>query len=233
MSILNKFIFSKCSICDKRTNAFSDLCANCNEKIDNFARNRKCVICNRPVFNENELICHFCDKLEPDFDQAIAVYNYEDEFKKALVSYKFNRHFYRVRLFSKLLLKQYEKLNVKCDCIIPVPTSYKNILERRYCTTVELAHVMNFKLKIKCYPKALVKMNNRQQSLLKIEDRYDNVKDLFDVDVLYRNKIKGKNILLVDDVITTGSTASECSRLLKYYGAKEVYAVALLYGGGN
>ena len=232
MNIFNKFIFSKCSVCDRKTEAFSDLCVKCKEKIDNFSKNKKCVICNRPIFHEDRLICLFCEKLEPHFDQAIAVYNYEDEFRDALISYKFNHNFYRVRLFSRLLLMQFEKLNVKCDCIIPVPTRTKNIVKRQYCGTLEIAYLISLKLKLKNYPKALIKTNNKQQSLSKIEERYSNVKDSFDVDFIYRNKVKGKNILLVDDVITTGSTASECSKLLKYYGAKEVYVVALLYGGG-
>lgn len=227
-----KYIFSRCSFCNKKTELFCDICENCKKKISNFSKSRRCVICNRPIFSEDKLICKFCEKCEPNFDQAIAAFSYEGEFKSALIGYKFNKEFFRVKLFSKILLEQFEKLNVKCDVIVPIPTSRNNILKRRYCDTFEMARLMNKKLKLKLYPYALVKIKNSQQSKLKLEERYKNVKDAFDVDMLYRRKIKGKNVLLVDDVITTGSTASERAKILKKYGAKEVYLTALLYGGG-
>lgn len=230
---IGKLLSSKCNICNKKTEFLQDICEECKDKLKNFSKCKRCLICNRPIFEEDRVICRFCEKVDPKFDQAIAAYNYENEFKNAMKGCKFDYEFFRVKLFSKILLEQFEKLNAKCDVIIPIPTSNKHILKRRYCATFEIAKLMNKKLKLKLYPKALVKMKDRQQSFLKLEQRYSNVKNAFEVDVFYRQKIKGKRILLVDDVITTGATASECAGLLKSYGAKEVYLTALLYGGGN
>lgn len=220
-------------ICNAKTEFGKNICVNCRRKIDNFSKTRRCVICNRPIVGEERLICRFCEKISPEFDQGIAAYNYEDEFKTALRRYKFNYEFFRVKLFSEILTEQFLKLNVKCDVIVPVPTGNKQILKRRYCDTVETAKLMNKKLKMKLWAKALVKIKDKQQSRLKLEERYRNVKGAFDVDVFYRKKLKGKSVLLIDDVITTGATASECAGILKKYGAKEVYLTALLYGGGN
>lgn len=230
---LKEYFFSNCSFCNAKIGFLQDICEQCKDKIDNFSKSRRCVVCNRPILGEDKLCCRFCEKITPQFDQAIACCNYEGEFKNALRGYKFNYEFFRVKLFAKILVQQFYKLNVKCDVIVPVPTSNKNILKRRYCDTFEIAKLMNKKLKIKLYPKALVKMKDRQQSSLKLEERYKNVKGAFEVDTFYKNKFKGKNVLLVDDVITTGATASECAELLKKNGAKEVYLTALLYGGGN
>lgn len=59
------------------------------------------------------------------------------------------------------------------------------------------------------------------------EERIKNVKDSFEMNSAFAQNLKGKNILLIDDVITTGSTISECAKTLREGGAKEVWALAI------
>ena len=79
----------------------------------------------------------------------------------------------------------------------------------------------------------LIKKKSVQQSALKFHERYENVKGMYAFNKRYSDCIKGKTVLVVDDVITSGATLSECAKVLKKNGASRVYGLALLYGGDS
>ena len=81
------------------------------------------------------------------------------------------------------------------------------------------------------YDNLIIKKSNIQQAKQKLEERYESIKGAFIINKRFKKKLSGKTVLLVDDVITSGATASECAKILKENGAKYVYLLALLYGG--
>ena len=155
----------------------------------------------------------------------------EGEFERALLRMKFDKVYSKVIAFSELMTVQFEKMNVKCDFIVPVPTVMMNYIIRDYCTSCELSYKIAKKCFMKVYDDMLIKKKNIQQSALKFEQRYTNVFGMYVFNSKYKDFLKGKSVLLVDDVITSGATVSECAKVLKENGAARVYAVALLYGG--
>lgn len=236
--MFNKFINiilpNHCPICEKMIARSAFLCEKCQNKLGEYNKQRKCLQCGRAFENSIDVICSFCEKLKPKFDVGISVHSYTDEFKTALINYKFRHSFYRAKAFGHLLCEAYRKLGVDTDIIIAVPTTFHNLHKRGYNSSLEMAYCVSKELKIPIYDNAIIKIRNtRQQSTVKINERYENVKDAFEINKKYISKISGKDILLIDDVLTTGATASECSKILKKHGATNVYLITLLTGGGN
>ena len=112
------------------------------------------------------------------------------------------------------------------DMIVPIPLHKKRHLQRGFNQAQVLAEALGKRTGIQSQSRLLVKIRNvPPQTTLEKKERRKNIKGAFKA----RNemKIKGKTILLVDDVYTTGSTVEECSRVLKQAGAREVKALTL------
>lgn len=85
-------------------------------------------------------------------------------------------------------------------------------------------------LNIKICSKALQKIkNNKRQSELHHAEREKNVIGVYKINKKQIDKIKGKRIILLDDIYTTGATVNECSKILKSVGAKEIAVVTIAY----
>ncbi len=225
--------FDKCFSCGESVPYGEGLCKSCMDKVTVYNSQRKCALCNRRLISSEKILCKYCDRLSPKFDGAVALYPYKDSFSEAFLKMKFQKSYHKIKAASRLMLKQFKKINVKCDFIVPVPTVIMNYLEREYCTAVELSYIVGKECGLKVYDNLIVKKSSIQQAKLKLEERYESVKGAFSVNKRYKKTLSGKTVLLVDDVITSGATASECARILKENGAEYVYVLALLYGGEN
>ena len=158
------------------------------------------------------------------FDELIYVFKYEGTIRKMILDYKFNEKPYLYNTFVNFMLKNekiFENI-IKYDKIIPVPISKKRYGKRGYNQSLLIAKEITKQIKIKQKStKNLQLMNNCliktkniiEQSKLNKEDREKNIIGVYKLK--NPNQIKNQNILLVDDIYTTGSTANECSRILR------------------
>ncbi|MBP3448286.1 MAG: ComF family protein [Clostridia bacterium] len=222
-----KAVLRPCPICGNPPQAPDFLCKNCREKVEAYNRLPKCAICGQP--KGMTFLCNHCSEKKPSFTLAASCYHYDGAFRQAMLNYKFHGEFYRAKGLSRLLLEQLEKMKLEIDCITAVPVGPKTYWKQKYNAPLELAYLVAKKLKLPCYPNLLLKKwFAKRQSTLKASQRKTNVKGNFYFCRPYARKIKGKHILLLDDVFTTGSTANECSRILKKHGAASVYILTLL-----
>ncbi len=116
--------------------------------------------------------------------------------------------------------------NWQIDLIVPVPIHHLKKAERSYNQSDYIVKGLSKSLRIPYSTKSIKRTRHTEsQTKLKMKARAQNVADAFDV----RNpkKISGKNILIVDDIITTGATIQECGRALVKGGAKTVYACSI------
>lgn len=112
------------------------------------------------------------------------------------------------------------------DLILPVPLHSKRLRWRGFNQSVLLARQLSRAYGIPLHPYILSREKETPpQTQLSEDDRRRNVRGVFSVHG--KEVIKGKNLLLVDDVYTSGATVNECSRALKQAGAKEVYVLTL------
>lgn len=208
------------------------------EKIKKYLFPPKCVFCRKVL--EKDGICEKCRKEIPYrknaeikeparfIDGAYAELSYEDDVRNAIIRYKFaGLSKYSVD-FSEFISKCInENLKGEYDIISWIPLNRKRKKSRGYDQAYLLAKETCKRLDDKPI-KTLIKSRNaapqsRQKDPSKRVANVLGAYDLAEVDVT------GKRIILIDDVYTTGSTASECARVLKTAGAEKVYVVTIAY----
>lgn len=157
------------------------------------------------------------------FDELISVFKYEGIIREKILQYKFNDKAYMKNTFAKIILKNKKVCGLleKYDIIIPVPIHKNRKAQRGYNQTQLITSKIAEYINIEPCNNVLIKNKNTiAQSKLNKQKRNENIKEAFNI--LNLEKIQGKNVLLFDDIYTTGSTANECSRVLKKAGAKTV-----------
>ena len=199
----------------------------------------KCVFCGKTLpldAKEDFWVCGKCvnelpfcagsAEPAPPLDRTASVFVYEDEVKDAIHRFKFKgkRHYSNTFARFMSILAQARFGNV--DALIPIPLTSKKFRERGYNQTYELAVCISKRLKIPIWNKCLLKIKDTpSQTTLTAEERQKNVEGTFALSP--KADVRGRVLLLVDDVFTTGATVRECAKMLKEAGASAVCAVTV------
>jgi ComF family protein len=206
----------KCLICEEMIHDMGGLCSECWVKID-FTSEPACSICNYPFPYEATLgsICGYCVKKRPIYDRAYSVFRYNEHSKILLHRFKYGDKTFLAPYFAQWILRSAGKSLESADFLVPVPLYYKKLYSRLYNQSALLAMHLSKYTNIKFLPLVLQKTKDTSsQTGLEREKRLKNVINSFSVDNNYLDLIKGKNIVLIDDVMTTGATINECSKIL-------------------
>jgi competence protein ComFC len=164
-------------------------------------------------------------------DYAICLWKYTGMVKDSLIRFKFYNKPSYYRTYAKLLAERIKKLTdaESFDMIISVPLHKMKELARGYNQAYIIAKSLSRELDIPEMSYLLERTRHTDtQSLLDRNDRQNNVKGAFKV--ANTEKLMGKTILLVDDILTTGFTMNECGRVLKEAGAVSVVAATMATG---
>ncbi len=114
------------------------------------------------------------------------------------------------------------------DVLVPVPLHKIRLRERGYNQSELIAKGVSNVTGIKVIGDLLVRARNTEtQTKLNFEERKENVKDAFFVNRKYKNFVVDKKVIIVDDVITTGSTINECAKALAQAGVSKVFALSV------
>lgn len=159
--------------------------------------------------------------------KVLARYPYEKEVKEALIKFKFHEEAWRGEALGKTLLPLVER---HYDFILPVPLHKKRLSERGYNQSYLLSKAVSEATGIPLDNKCLIRQKaTTPQSTLSRKERVLNVKKAFRLN--FPEKLKGKDLLLVDDIITTGATLFACAKLLIEEGeARSVTALCVASG---
>lgn len=162
------------------------------------------------------------------FDELLCLFPYKGILKSRMLQLKFYGYQYIAKTFGEILAHKMEQKNIKADCIIPVPISKSRKFERGFNQSECIAKYMSELTGVPLYRKVLIKTkNNFQQSSLNLLERANNVKNVYSVQNI--DEIKGKTVIVFDDIYTTGATINECAKVLKHAGASIVIAMTFLY----
>ena len=219
--ILNIFFPAKCGFCDAITGNSNYICDKC-QKLKYISFDNRCVLCGGITYNLNG-ICKKCSGRKIYYEKLLYIGEYEGVLKEKLLAYKFKDKAYFYNFFAELL--SVKILQESADILTVVPISRKRFFERGYNQSELIGRKVSKYLE-KPYKNLLVKNHETlRQSELSKNERFLNVKNTFGV----KNKdfVKNKNIILIDDIFTTGATINECSKMLKNAGAKSVVAVVI------
>jgi competence protein ComFC len=223
---LNILYPSQCPACGNPSDAFhySPICSSCWSTIKRFA-GPSCAICALPCVSEYVTVCGQCMKKKPPFSKAIFYGIYDGVLAEAISQMKF----YGLKRLSKPL----GTLLLNCelpviDGILPVPLSVKGLRERGFNQSLLMAKVLSKNLQVPLFMDILSKKKETLPQIgLSKKERSTNLKKAFEV----KGDIKGLRLLLIDDVMTTGATVTECSKVLMNAGAQEVIVLTLARAG--
>ncbi len=217
----------KCLICGR--DLFSkqniEFCEKCKSKLEPIEK--CCVRCGAKLVAE-EKYCLNCQNNKMEFDIARGVYLFDGELKNLIHNFKYNNKPYIASTLAYCMADFYSTLDWKVDMVLPVPSSRETLKSRGYNQAELLANKFCELVGLELNTEILLKSKHtKQQANLGFSERQKNLADSFSVDLKFRPVLRGKTILLIDDVITTGSTLSECAKILKKRGAKRVLALAV------
>ncbi len=219
-----------CVFCREPVCEPDSLCAACWSGLQ-FIDGPVCAACGLPFEIDPGVntLCGACIARPPHYDGARAILRYDDESKKPVLALKYADRLDLVPAFGRWLERTGRPFFATSDMIVPVPLHRFRLWRRRYNQSAELARVIARATGLPAEPLLLErrKPTPSQGTMPSAKARRRNVLGAFAVPRASRSRIRGKNILLVDDVLTTGSTADACARALKRAGAVSVYVLAL------
>ena len=169
-----------------------------------------------PGAKASDILCAACMDREPVFDSARSAVVYNEASRKMILSFKYGDRLHAVHTFAPWMMRAGKSLIEQADFIIPVPLHNRRLRERRFNQSALLAQEIA-KRSGKAYVPNLLERTRHTipQQGLNYKERGKNVHGAFAVSKNYLQTIKDKNILLVDDVFTSGATLNECARVMK------------------
>jgi ComF family protein len=225
---LQLFFPANCMSCDAFVAKMGSICSECFMQMQMLGA-PECRHCGQPFafdasFGE-QIICDNCTNHPPSYDIAKALWAYDDYSGRIVKHFKFADKTQLAPYLGQLLASRGADLIAGADIIAPVPLHFKRLRERRYNQAALLCkHLNTPKL---CLDLLIRTRYTTPQIELPFNQRQENVKGVFRVNPKYARKLEGKNILLVDDVITTGATLNACASALKIDGADKVFVLTL------
>ena len=228
--ISNIFCPPKCIFCEKLigVNCQNNYCEKCLSELI-IKSERICQMCGRPIeVPRGELICFTCANERYNFSRNIALFLYKGKVKDAIINMKFSANNQWIAYtFGELLAdhisKQYS--DVGFDGIVYVPSSKKRQKKRGYNQAEIIALAVGKILGLPVLKDALIKYKETpKQSTLSSAERRKNINGSYNAG---ETDVTDKVLLLIDDVLTTGSTMSECAKMLTKAGALLVYSATI------
>lgn len=205
-----------------------DTCENCNKSLP-LIKMHFCNKCGLQFEKDGYGICLNCKSTNFHFELARSAFNFDGNIVNTIHKFKYAKYKFLAkplsyRLYDILILQDW-----KIDLICYVPLFSKREKERGYNQSRELAQHLSKLTELNiCHDIERIR-DTPTQTQLSRRERQENVKDCFKL--TNPKQFKSLNILLIDDVFTSGSTTNEISKLLKKYGANKVYVLTVAHAG--
>jgi len=231
--LLSQLFPSRCILCQHTVtgtaiNEHVELCAECFSLLPH--NTTCCACCALPLAEEisENVLCGRCIKKSPAFDYAHSLFRYEDDIIKLVHQLKFSEKITYARTIGEILLTKLQteiQLNNEIPgCLLPVPLHKARLRQRGFNQSIEIARVIAKKLDIPMVTDSVVRQRiTDAQTGLNAKQRQKNIKGAFSV----ISNIDYKHVLIIDDVVTTGSTVNELARVLKREQVKRVGVLSI------
>jgi len=231
--LFSKLFPSRCIFCRRTVNTpmlkgqvihpHVEICTDCFMTLP---RNDSCCArCALPLTDEigAAVLCGRCIKKAPAFDYAYSLFRYEDDVIRLVHQLKFAEKITYARSLGELLLLMWmhriSTVEQQPDCLLPVPLHPARLRQRGFNQSIEIARIMSSRLKIPIEYDAVIRQRKTtSQTGLEARQRQKNIRGAFEV----VSEIKANHILIIDDVMTTGSTVNELARVLKKNNVERV-----------
>jgi len=215
-----------CTICGGNVRAGEYLCNQCEAKAVRIVA-PFCQKCSEPFegFITSEFTCANCAHRTIHFDAAVSAYRGRGMVREIIHEFKYGRQIHLRRLVARWLHSALDDERLRgrrFDVVVPVPLHATRLRERGFNQASLLAELLSAQTSIPSKPLLdRIRYTTTQTAL----DRSERMENLHNAFRLRKNAdVRGLRVLLIDDVLTTGSTLSECARVLKRAGALSVHA---------
>jgi ComF family protein len=218
-SFFDFFLPRFCCSCTTKLLASQDtMCSSCLSKIQR----------STPTRLQREFDRKFSDKKIVSEFYSPFVFEKDKELQHAIHGLKYDKMFPVGIFLGKVLASETKTnhINWQIDLIIPIPLHHLKKAERGYNQSYYIAKGVSKILKAKVSDRNVKRVKyTESQTTMNLNEREENISGAFKVK--WKNSVRRKNILLLDDVITTGATISECGKILLEAGAKRIYAASI------
>jgi ComF family protein len=222
-----------CSVCRRAADpAGHSLCWDCRTNLL-LIHEPFCIRCGFPAAGsiDHEYVCHQCTERKPAFDAARSVTRYEGTAREMIHAFKYRKAFWLEDNMCEMLAGGARIFfhPDEIDLVCGVPLYPRRKRERGFNQADLLARGLARQLGLNTSTKLLRRTRETEsQTRLTADARLQNVRKAFEVDK--KAEINDLNVLVIDDVMTTGATVSECARVLKQAGAASVHVLTLARG---
>ena len=227
--ILQLLLPRRCPVCDTiLKDPRKRICPSCFGTLPwNADAAARCMRCSRPLTDERAEYCDRCAGAEPAFGQAFAVFLYEKGMRKSILRMKFeNRREYLDFYAQAMQMESRDFIRIqRPQAILPVPMYPKKVRRRGYDQCRILAEKYAALTGLPLIADSVIKVKDtRPQKGLSRQERARNLRGAFKVK---NGTVLPPDVLILDDIFTTGSTADEMSRVLQKNGVERVSVLAL------
>lgn len=205
------------------------LCAACWPRFS-FIAAPQCARCGTPFAEDlgPEALCAACLARAPRFRRARAALLYDDRSRRLILPFKHGDRTDMARTCGTWMARAGAELLAEADLVAPVPLHWRRLFTRRYNQALLLARHLVQDQPVKLAPDLLLRHRwTGSQAGLAAKERRHNVREAFAIHPRWRDAVKGKAVLLIDDVLTTGATVEACARALQRAGARHVDVLTL------
>lgn len=220
----------KCSICGRAGRLA--VCNACMASLD-YLRGITCLHCGKQLNEQyDDCTCPDCKAGVFYYERAYSCFEYGGMGKKLIHKLKYEGMVQLANVIAGLMAERLENEGLVIDAIVPVPIHEKKLEARGFNQSQIIARELGerlYKPVVDCLERMV---ETKEQYNLDRNQRFLNIRGAFSVKLSY-NIGKYKNILLVDDIYTTGSTVNECSKVLKGAGASKVYVITAATGSNT
>lgn len=228
--VLNFLFPQTCIICGKICKIY--ICSRCEKRFDKYKKfniidNEKLILDKIGISNINlKQKFYLIGNQKVYWERMMYCFDYKNLIRKYMLQYKFFGKSYLSSFFAYEILnnKKLNEIFKSYDIIIPVPMDKIKKSKRGYNQTELITNIISKSGLIESDNTILEKVKNtKTQSTLKKEERKNNIKNAYFV----KQNIYGKNVILFDDIYTTGATINEISKKLKEAGARKIFVLVL------
>jgi ComF family protein len=230
------FFRSGCAVCGASCmsldEAWYGLCNECRRRLEQELEETRalesCEYCGKPLISERGRCLNCRQKEDRAFDRAIVLFPYSGKYRKLLASYKFDKHIAIGNFFAELIIKTLKEKDIAPETgIVPVPARPGKIRKSGWDQVEYLARLLEKgQSNGNVFPvsRCLKRLKSKSQKELSRANRQTNLKGR-----IVPIKQIPKTAIILDDVMTTGSTLDACAGALKEGGAKTVCGLCLFY----
>ena len=175
-----------------------------------------------------DMLCERCIKDRPAFDKARSALQYHEDSSGLILSFKHGGRTRNLNAFARQMVRAGRRFWEDADIIIPVPLHPSRLHKRKFNQSALLGRKIAKFTQLPFDPDILYRHKaTASQGGQTARGRYRNVQGAFSIPDKYKERVRGKSVVIIDDVYTTGATLEACARTLRRGGADQIFALTL------